>query len=227
MSVLKTLTDEYFGENIRNEDTIDISGLDVEIVSFKDKNGRLHKNGFRVKNNNDANEMSKTLKELIERIIKVRGEECSLNVIDVSNIKEMCCKKDGNCYGIFYRSNFDGDISGWDVFNVIDMNNMFIQSKYTGKNGIFKLEKGNKVKNVGGMFYQSEFDGDISDWYVQNINCMTNMFAHSNFNGNIENWKLNDSCETFNMFGDTPLKQNGKLPHWYEDKTPDDGKSYI
>ena len=46
---------------------------------------------------------------------------------------------------MFYRSKFNGDISGWNVSNVTDMS---------------------------GMFYKSEFNGDISCWDVSSV---TNM----------------------------------------------------
>ena len=38
MGILKTITEEYFGETIREEDEINIDGLDVEIVFFTDNN---------------------------------------------------------------------------------------------------------------------------------------------------------------------------------------------
>ena len=126
MGVLKTLTDEYFGDSIRKEDEIDISDLEVEIVSFKDNNGVEHKHGYRVKED-DSNEMAKTLKTFIERVIELRGPECSLNDVDVSNQKMMCFEENDEevKYGVFEDSPFNGDISGWDVSNVENMSKMF------------------------------------------------------------------------------------------------------
>ena len=46
MGILKKLTEEYFGDTVREEDLIDIDGLDVEIVSFTDNNGKKHKRGY-------------------------------------------------------------------------------------------------------------------------------------------------------------------------------------
>ena len=62
MGILKTLTKEYFGEIEREEDLIDIVGLDVEIVSFTDNNGKKHRRGYKPKDRD-------TLKELLERMI--------------------------------------------------------------------------------------------------------------------------------------------------------------
>ena len=188
MGVLRTLTDEYFGSSIREENKIDISGLDVKIVSFTDKNNVFHKYGYRVKDNSYG--MGYTLRTLIKMIIEKRGNECSLNDIDVSNITQMKCHN----IGVFERSSFNGDISGWDVSNVIDMSSMFWSSKFTGKNGIFRLENGNKVENMWSMFYKSEFEADINDWEVRK------------------------DCNIASMFFNTPLEQNDNLPTWYLDR---------
>src|SRR5574344_1503882 len=69
------------------------------------------------------------LKQIIEERIKQEGPECDLNDIDVSNIINMS--------KLFYRSNFNGDISKWNV---------------------------SKVNNMYSMFFNSEFNGDISKW---------------------------------------------------------------
>ena len=43
MGILKDLTKEYFGEKVRKEDEINIEGLEVDIVTFTDNNGKKHK----------------------------------------------------------------------------------------------------------------------------------------------------------------------------------------
>ena len=191
MGVLKTLTNEYFGISTRKEDEIPIGDLPVEIVSFTDKNNVFHKKGFKVLDDgyNYMNKtMAKTLKTLIDRIIEKRGNECSLNDIDVSNIIFTSYNADG----LFEYSDFNGDISGWDVSNMREMFMMFHGSKFTGKNGMFRLEKGNKVETMLSMFNGSSFEADINDWVV------------------------NSDCEIRDMFYNTPLEKNNKLPKWYK-----------
>ena len=111
MGILKKLTEEYFGNTTREEDLIDIHDLNVEIVSFTDNNGKFHKRGYKPK-------YKDTLKKILERMIKVRGDEGDFNDIDTSGIKDMESLFNDN-------KTFNGDITGWNVTSVIDMNNMF------------------------------------------------------------------------------------------------------
>ena len=57
------------------------------------------------------------LKELVDQLIEKRGNEANLNDIDTSEITDM--------FRLFCRSNFNGDISEWDVSNVKNMFSMF------------------------------------------------------------------------------------------------------
>ena len=57
------------------------------------------------------------LKELVDKLIKERGNEANLNDIDTSEITDMSY--------IFSYSSFNGDISEWDVSKVEDMGGMF------------------------------------------------------------------------------------------------------
>ena len=57
------------------------------------------------------------LKDIIKRRIESEGNECDLNDIDTSNIIDMS--------SLFEDSDFNGDISKWDVSNVTNMDSMF------------------------------------------------------------------------------------------------------
>ena len=119
---------------------------------------------------------------LVNKLIQERGIEANLNDIDTSEIDNMT--------EIFKDSDFNGDISKWDVSNVKEMYGMFDHSKFTGKNG------------------------DIGKWDVSKVNCADWMFYHSLFEGNIDNWKLPPWCEKYHMFLKCPLAN--KLPKWYK-----------
>ena len=74
------------------------------------------------------------LQELVNKLIKERGNKADLNDIDTSEIIDM---KD-----LFVYSDFNGDISGWDVSNVTNMCSMFAYSKFNGDIEILFLEAG-------------------------------------------------------------------------------------
>ena len=115
MGILKNLTEEYFGDTVREEDEINIDGLDVKIVSFTDNNGKKHKRGYKPK-------YKDTLKELLKRMIGVRGDEGDFNDIDTSDITSMEALFQCN-------ETFNGDITGWNVSSVRNMSNIFYNAK--------------------------------------------------------------------------------------------------
>ena len=81
------------------------------------------------------------LKDIINKRIESKGNECNLNDIDTSNITNMS--------SLFKGSDFNGDISKWNVSN---------------------------VTNMEGMFYSSKFNCDISNWDVSNVVYKSYMF---------------------------------------------------
>ena len=64
------------------------------------------------------------LKKIIEDTVKEQGNNCDLNFIDTSLIKDMSA--------MFAESNFNGDISKWNVSNVRNMSDMFDESNFNG-----------------------------------------------------------------------------------------------
>ena len=70
------------------------------------------------KNNcNYSPKTKKELKEIINQRVKEEGNEVDLNDIDTSNITDMS--------RLFNETNFNGDISKWNVSNVTNMDSMF------------------------------------------------------------------------------------------------------
>ena len=186
MGILKKLTEEYFGNTIREEDFINIDGLDVEIVSFTDNNGKKHKRGYKPKYRND-------LKELLKRMIKVRGDEGNFNDIDTSDIESM--------ESLFlFNETFNGDITGWNVSSVISMDGMF--SGATSFNQPIGKWKFPNVINMNNMFYGAEsFNQDISKWKFPNVENMKFMFSYAeSFNQSIGKWKFPKVTDMSSMF---------------------------
>ena len=186
MGILKKLTEEYFGDTVREEDLIDIHDLNVEIVSFTDNNDKFHKRGYKPKDRD-------TLKELLERMIEVRGDEGNFNDIDTSDITSMV--------SLFqFNETFNGNITGWSVSKVIDMSGMFYCAKSFNQD-ISKWEFPNLI-NMSCMFYDaSSFNQDISKWKFPNVENMKFMFSYAeSFNQSIGKWKFPKVTDMSSMF---------------------------
>ena len=162
MGVLKDLTKEYFGEILRKEDEINIDGIDVDIVTFTDKNGNVHRRGYKPKE-------IYSLKILLKRMIEVRGDEGDFNDIDTSEIESMS-------FLFTNKKTFNGDISGWDVSKVKSMTSMFDNA--TSFNQPIGKWDVSSVWNMNSMFESAtSFDQDISNWNIKDVDVF-NMFKN-------------------------------------------------
>ena len=115
------------------------------------------------------------LKKLVEQLIEKRGNEADLNDIDTSEITDMS--------ELFKKSNFNGNISKWNVGN---------------------------VENMAFMFRNSQFNRDISEWDMRNVRNMNGMFAYSKFNRDISNWERHPKSTTYDMFFSCPIEAKYK-----------------
>lgn len=153
------------------------------------------------------------LEKLIKNLIKERGNEANLNDIDTSEITDMSylfAKYDENnhdrdkCF-----SDFNGDISNWNVSNVKNMSHIFYHSDFN--QDISNWDVSN-VENMYAMFIYSKFNGDISNWDVSNVTDMSVMFAYSKFNGDISKWDVSKVEEMSSMFDKSQF--NGDISKW-------------
>ena len=88
------------------------------------------------------------------------------------------------------KTNFNSDISNWDVGRVTNMKWMFS--------------------------YASSFNSDISNWNVSSVTNMYDMFARaSHFNSNISNWNVGRVADMrFMFYGDEAQRFNQNLCPW-------------
>ena len=116
------------------------------------------------------------------------------------NLSYWDVSKAENMGSMFFKSNFNGDISMWDVSNVKIMNGMFLGASSFNKD-ISKWNVSN-VKNMGAMFYEaSSFNQDISNWNVSNVTDMGSMFSDaSSFNKDISKWNVSNVTNMMQIF---------------------------
>ncbi len=86
---------------------------------------------------------------------------------------------------------FNQNINTWDVRNVTSMQNMFATT--TSFNQSLNNWNTSSLINARGIFYlATAFNGNINNWDVRNVVDMTDLFAFaSNFNQPLNNWETN------------------------------------
>ncbi len=125
----------------------------------------------------------KHLRALIQDNVLIRGNDCSLNHLDISGLRDLP--------GLFYKSDFNGDISEWDVSNVRDMTRMFEQSKFNGDLSRWNTKS---LRDAGQMFRDSAFQGDVSTWDTSSLQYAAEMFGSYRYRGDLRPWVLSTTC---------------------------------
>jgi len=98
-------------------------------------------------------------------------------------------------------SDFNQDISSWDVSNVTNMSYMFF---YTPFNQDISSWDVSNVTNMGFMFALTSFVQDISSWDVSSVTNMSGMFSSSTFNQDISSWNMSKVTDMYQMFASAP-----------------------
>lgn len=117
------------------------------------------------------------------------GHKADLNHIDVSSIRVFD--------GLFSNSQFEGDISQWNMGNAISVEGMFRDCPFTGDISNWNMQNVERAKS---MFMRSGFSGDISRWDVRKLEVANHMFYMSPFNGDISKWDVGALTHAIGMF---------------------------
>jgi surface protein len=117
-----------------------------------------------------------------------------------------------NMFRMFDDSQFDGDISRWDVSMVTNFDYMFSNSKFDGDISNWNLNKEDEFMSMRGMFTRSAFNGDISNWDVSNVTDINGMFSHSQFDGDISRWDVSNVTDMEALFYKSSF--NGDISNW-------------
>jgi len=116
--------------------------------------------------------------------------------------------------GMFHRASaFNQDLSNWNVSNVNNMSSMFKEA--TTFNQDLNSWNTSNVNNMWGMFYGADsMNTDISNWDVSSVTNMTELFrAAAAFNQDINNWNTTNVEEMDFMFWDADAFQ-GNISDW-------------
>ena len=73
-----------------------------------------------------------------------------------------------------------------------------------------------EITDMSRLYYEStfNFNGNISNWDVSNVEDMNHMFYSSEFNGDISNWDVKKVKTMKDIFNLSPLEKNH--PKWYK-----------
>ena len=138
---------------------------------------------------------------MVRREMHRLGPYCYLNHIQVGYITDFT--------NIFAETQFNGDVSRWDVARGWDFSGMFSNCPFNGD--VSKWDVAN-AENFSNMFSNSNFNGDVSNWEVRNASNMVRMFLNSDFAGDVSRWDVRNVYNVVGMFLGAPF--DGDLSQW-------------
>ena len=157
---------------------------------------------------------------MIDEEIAAQGNTANLGLIDTSIITDMRHLFNSNSWHISTNyanadySEFNGDLSGWDVSSVTSMHGMFYSA--AAFNGDLSGWDVSKVTSMHGMFRNvASFNGDLSGWDVSKVTSMHGMFdSAAAFNGDLSGWDVSSVTNNMDLMFSGAAAFNGDLSGW-------------
>ena len=111
-----------------------------------------------------------------------------------------------------FATNFNSDISDWDVSNVTNMSSMFSGARFFNQ-PIGSWDVSN-VTDMSNMFGAATFNQSLSSWDVSSCTNMSGMFSGAqDFNQDISSWDVSNVTDMSYMFSST-ARFNQLLSNW-------------
>ncbi len=114
---------------------------------------------------------------------------------------------------MFRESSYNGDLSAWDVSQVVSMWDMFKNSQFN--NSSIVIWNLSNLDNMETMFGGEEcaFNQDISGWDVSSVVNMQNLFKENKvFNQNLSGWDVSSVKCNFDFDADAPQWDDAYKP---------------
>ena len=113
---------------------------------------------------------------------------------DVTNFVNLS----GSVDSMFAESDFNQDITGWDVSNITDMTSLFATTPFNQNISGWTTSN---VTEMNAMFSSnSVFNQPIGNWDVSSVTLMNDMFANASaFNQSLANWDISSITNMVNM----------------------------